>query len=137
MDSFRPFSYLKHDFLLFLEWTVSGKPSDIEKDEDIFLEISFVYKVSRVKVNLTVRYIYSLPQSYCAISTCARLMRRTFYCIIQIYDDNESSMDPVLLSIKKDNELCHGGNFYLKISVVIVDGETINSGQRNPKHLVE
>jgi hypothetical protein len=37
MDSLRPFSYLKHDFLLFYEWTVSGKPSDNEKDEeDIF-----------------------------------------------------------------------------------------------------
>jgi hypothetical protein len=34
-------------------------------------------------------------------------------------------MDPVLLSDKKDNKSCHGGNFYLKISVVIVDGETI------------
>jgi hypothetical protein len=64
-------------------------------------------------------------------------MRRAFYCIIQIYDDNESSVDPVLLRDQKDNKLCHGGNLYLKISVVIVDGETINSGQRNRKHLVE
>jgi hypothetical protein len=52
-------------------------------------------------------------------------MRRAFYCIIQIYDDNEISMDPVLLSDEKDNKLCHGGIFYLKISVAIVDGETI------------
>jgi hypothetical protein len=33
-------------------------------------------------------------------------MRRAFYCTIQIYDDNESSVDPVLLSVKKDNKLC-------------------------------
>jgi hypothetical protein len=33
-------------------------------------------------------------------------MRRAFFCIIQIYDDNESSVDPVLLSVKKDNKLC-------------------------------
>jgi hypothetical protein len=50
-------------------------------------------------------------------------MRIAFYCIILIYDDSESSMDPVLL--KKDNKLCHGRKFDLKISVVIVDGETI------------
>jgi hypothetical protein len=41
-------------------------------------------------------------------------MRRAFYCIIQIYNDNKSSMDPVLLSDKKDNRLCHGGNFLSK-----------------------
>jgi hypothetical protein len=80
-------------------------------ENSLTIIISFVYKVSRVKVNLTFRYIYSLPQSYCAISTCARLMRRSFYCIMQIYDDNECSMDPALLSDKKDNKLCHGGIF--------------------------
>jgi hypothetical protein len=33
-------------------------------------------------------------------------MKRTFYCTIQIYDDNESSVDPVPLSVENDNKLC-------------------------------
>ena len=34
-------------------------------------------------------------------------------------------MDPVLLGIKKAGQDSGGGNFYLKISVVLMDGETI------------
>jgi hypothetical protein len=68
-------------------------------------------------------------------------MRRAFYCTIQIYDDNESFVDPVLLSVKRiinyAGRYSRGRNLYLKISVVIVDGETINSGERNGKHAVK
>jgi hypothetical protein len=48
-------------------------------------------------------------------------------------------VDPFLLSVKKNDKLCRmiamEEFLYLKVSVVMVDGETINSGQRNPNIL--